>query len=220
MQVATTDIIQNLPPAQWNRILRKTPEFLRKTTQRLYFQKDQQLHLSGRLLLLQLLTNKNWGWEHLEAGIGYDENRRPHFHALPGDFNISHSGTKVFCVVSDKQTIGGDIEEIRQVVLTDFKRVMNDNQWFTIHQHQNPLLKFFQYWTIKESVIKADGRGLQMSLPDLLIKDRVVSYHDKFWHYQQTSIGPGYCGAIASNLHLPALDLQHINNKRLMESWL
>ncbi|MDR2383938.1 MAG: 4'-phosphopantetheinyl transferase superfamily protein [Prevotellaceae bacterium] len=34
----------------------------------------------------------------------------------------------------------------------------------------NPFFTFYDYWTIKESVIKAEGRGLSIPLKNIFVK--------------------------------------------------
>lgn len=181
---------------------------------------DQQLHLFGRILLFEALKSNGYHWQDVQADINYDSNRRPHFATIPFDFNISHSGIHVMCAITDTGMVGIDVEKTREVTLTDFTRVMNPDQWQIIFDDPFPTKKFFQYWTIKESVIKADGRGLQMSLPKILIGDHQVTYEDRQWYYREVPLASDYCCAVASEHFIPEIQPEIMDHKQLIQSWL
>ena len=114
--------------------------------------------------------------------LEYDQNRRPYLKSSPVDFNISHSGQFVVCAVSEKMRVGIDVEFRKEVDLSDFQQTMSQSQWEMIHAAADPLDSFFWYWTVKESVIKADGRGLQIPLTEITILNDTVRYDGLKWY--------------------------------------
>lgn len=79
-------------------------------------------------------------------------------------FNISHSGNAVACAVSTLGSVGVDIEQqhrngeladIQAMVLSDDER----QQLQELDDTQTELA-MLRWWTIKEAISKADGRGL------------------------------------------------------------
>lgn len=84
----------------------------------------------------------------------------PSFH-----FNVSHSGEWVVCAVHDSP-VGIDVEEVKQVDVEAFKSVLTKSECEAVTQSVDPVRTFYRYWTAKESVVKADGRGLSCPLTD------------------------------------------------------
>jgi 4'-phosphopantetheinyl transferase len=80
-------------------------------------------------------------------------------------FNVSHSGDWVVCAV-DNEPIGIDIEKIRPVELEIAEQFFSDEEYKRLIA-KNPEDQqhfFFDLWTLKESYIKAVGKGLSIPL--------------------------------------------------------
>jgi len=108
----------------------------------------------------------------------------PDFH-----FNISHSGNWVVIAIGDS-SIGIDIEVIKQ--FRDFMEI--GKNYFSkmeydvlINSHSSKKLDlFYEIWTKKESLIKAEGKGLSISLKSFSVPlDTVstLSYNDNIWNF-------------------------------------
>ncbi len=78
------------------------------------------------------------------------------------DFNISHSGNRVVCILSTQGRVGIDLEETGDIAIDDFQSQFTTAEWAAITGSSMPLQTFYHYWTAKESLIKADGKGLQI----------------------------------------------------------
>lgn len=86
-------------------------------------------------------------------------------------YNISHSGKWVVCALCENAPVGIDVQLIKRVNLNIVKR------FFSIEEYRNFLKKnrhqklhyFFDLWTLKESYIKADGRGMSLPLDSFSI---------------------------------------------------
>ena len=120
------------------------------------------------------------------------------------DFNISHSGGYVICAITDKAKVGIDIEKIRSIALSDFEKYMNPEEWKAMQKADNKYEKFYEYWTIKESVMKANGRGLSIPLTDIIVDDmQYVYFYNDSWFLKEIVIDPGYkCYLAANSKHL------------------
>ena len=177
---------------------------------------DRLRHLFGLLLLRK-------SWQHIynkSLDLNYIKTskfNRPYISGSPTDFNISHSGDYVVCILSPDSRVGIDIEYSTNVDLNDFTRTMNQDQWSEIHRSEDPHDTFFKYWTMKESVIKADGRGLSIPLTDILFDDHKVSYDGILWHLYPFKIDANHNGCIASNQEINDLQLVEINWKDFLE---
>jgi 4'-phosphopantetheinyl transferase len=87
-------------------------------------------------------------------------------------FNISHSGEWIVCTVDDKD-IGVDIEKIQQINYIELAQSFFAEKEckFIFEASLNDQLNFFyRIWTLKESYIKADGRGLTIPLKSFAIE--------------------------------------------------
>src|SRR5690606_24435151 len=113
-------------------------------------------------------------------------------------FNLSHSGKFVICAFHT-QEVGIDIEEIKEIDLKDFKSIFTEEEKYKLKHSSNPLKDFYRYWTIKESVIKAEGKGL--SIPLQLIDasgNGEVLYGDTTWYITEFSFLENYCCSLAT----------------------
>lgn len=82
----------------------------------------------------------------------------PSFH-----FNISHSGEYVVCAVHDAE-VGVDIEKIGPFELQLAKGFFTEEEYKQVLEAEDGLSSFYDIWTLKESYIKAIGKGLSIPL--------------------------------------------------------
>jgi 4'-phosphopantetheinyl transferase len=196
-----------LPPdnmeGRFNELLELLPPLLREKNLRYKFWQDRWRNLMGKLLLLDALTSFQLPGGLLET-LDYTYHGRPFFKDLPGvDFNISHSGDYVICVLATGITIGIDIEEIKPCDLSDFTNTMNEAQWHIIHNSPEPFRQFFTYWAIKESIIKADSRGMSLPLMDIHIEPGKAVCDNKQWFLYPLMIDENYCASLSADRELP-----------------
>src|SRR5665647_136562 len=90
-------------------------------------------------------------------------------------FNVSHSGDWIVCAV-DNEPIGIDIEKIIPVELEIATQFFSDEEYKMLMAKSPEDWQhfFFDLWTLKESYIKAVGKGLSMHL-----KSFTVSFLEK-----------------------------------------
>ncbi|GKU25883.1 4'-phosphopantetheinyl transferase family protein [Clostridium folliculivorans] len=82
-------------------------------------------------------------------------------------FNISHSFNCIACVISDTYAVGIDVEKIRIFNPYAAKKVCTTEEIKKIYSSSNPDRVFFKFWTLKESYIKAIGKGLSHPMKDI-----------------------------------------------------
>src|SRR4030095_15325835 len=122
---------------------------------------DRHASLYGKLLLKKGLEELA-----LDAGLfdlKYTQYGRPYIEH-GADFNISHSTSYVVCALSTDGKIGIDIEEIKAIPINDFKEEFSKEEWRMITASDDKYFWFYYYWTAKEAVIKAEGKGLNFPL--------------------------------------------------------
>lgn len=86
--------------------------------------------------------------------------------ALPNgcliQYNLSHSGDFVACAVSSRP-VGVDIEKEKDRIHHGVSRFFSEQEQKTLEESKNPASRFFDYWVLKESYIKAVGTGFAKS---------------------------------------------------------
>lgn len=129
---------------------------------RLKMPDDRRLSLLSGLLLEYALNDA--GEKNRE--LYEDEYGKPHVKDCDIHFNLSHSGNVAMCVVS-KYPVGCDVEQVREIDLKIAKRYFCEEETkkiFSFTKDSDRLDAFFRLWTLKESYVKAVGKGLAIPL--------------------------------------------------------
>ena len=197
----------------WNHYLQQLPKAIQKKINRLRQWQDQQRGLLGKLLLRKALTNFGFSADCLES-IAYDQNGRPFFHTGI-DFNISHSGEYVVCTLTDSGKVGIDIEEIKPVNLMQFRSYLTDQEFEKIHAASDGFKMFYTVWTQKESVLKANGRGLSIPLADVYLNENGAQLHGKKWFLKMLEIDQAYRCSLSTDIIHPQTEIIEIRFHRI-----
>ncbi len=114
---------------------------------------DRLRCLAGGILLIRHLGLEN------EDKLLYGEFGKPYLAEGP-QFNLAHSGDWAVLAISDKP-VGIDIEHIGSRNVRKLARSFPAEE-FDWMQSEDALERFYMLWTMKESVMKASGRGLNL----------------------------------------------------------
>ena len=139
------------------------PLWRREKADRCRMQRDKCLSLGAGLLLGEALRNA--GYE-APSAVTYGENGKPFLADIPLSFSLSHSGEWVVCALADRE-VGCDVERVRPVRTAVAGRYFRPEEAATIAAAPTPderYDRFFRYWTLKESFVKALGSGLRLPL--------------------------------------------------------
>lgn len=102
-----------------------------------------------------------------EYDFEYNEHDKPFLKGYSNEyFNISHSGNHVVVVFSERN-VGVDVEEMgkdRRGIAERFFTVREIQQMHACPTQEAQIHFFYQLWTLKESYMKAIGKGMTMSL--------------------------------------------------------
>jgi 4'-phosphopantetheinyl transferase len=182
----------------WDHYSLILPPECRKRNQAFRRWQDKHAHLFGRLLLH--IGLKEFGYKNNPLFLlQYDAYSRP-FVDGDIDFNISHSGSWVICAIARHAKLGVDIEEYKPVEFNYYEDTMDAGQWQCIHNSPVPEQAFFNYWTIKESVVKADGRGLSIPMKSIKCDDHSAYVDGKVWHLTILPLDKQYSSSLACNI--------------------
>jgi 4'-phosphopantetheinyl transferase len=115
------------------------------------------------------------------------------------DFNISHSDQYAVCAFSKEYSIGIDIEKIKPISLEFLRNFFNQDEWAEMQEGENSQESFYRLWTKKEAVVKADGRGLNVPLKEILIKNNQGYVERVQWFLQEIPLDQHYMMHVATN---------------------
>ncbi len=167
--------------------------------------KEKQLStLVGKLLLMEGL--KIYNTSNSINNIEFDKNRKPFIKKAP-HFNISHSNSQVVCAISPEFPIGIDVEKIKNINIDNFIKILSDEEINFLKNHPNPNDAFFDIWTQKEAIMKADGRGIiPIFMKNLSIENNVAKISkNKTWYLKKLPIHPEYKSHIATPIANPEI---------------
>ncbi len=192
-------------------LLGSVSEARRQRADRFLQKEDSCRSVVGEALALWCIGQR----EHVskrEISFSYNEHGKPGLN-LPGktQFNVSHSGQWVVCAIDDRP-IGVDVERIHDVDLDISKRFFSsaENEDLANFKGEAKKERFFEYWSLKESYIKAIGKGLFCSLGSftVVIGSGLVGMNADpgmpMMFLKQYDIGPSYkCALCAEHDDLP-----------------
>jgi 4'-phosphopantetheinyl transferase len=194
VHIFCTRFNEKLPDEVFNRYLQFLPSELQEKNEKFYRWQDRTSNLLGKVLLLEGLKSLhlNSSLDELKVN-GYNKPYLSDFF----DFSISHSGEIVLCALTIGQKVGIDVEEIKEIDFEDFKRFFSTQQFDQIVGAYDPFSEFYKLWTIKESVVKADGRGLSLPLLSILIDGNLASVGSQKWFLHNLPIAVDYKATLA-----------------------
>jgi len=162
---------EKIDDLKYQKMLSLTSELTRSRNKRFVKWQDAQRELVADILARSIIRKKlNLNNEEIIFERSKDGkpglSGHPDFH-----FNLSHAGAWVICAISDDE-VGVDVEEIKPV---DFDISRN---YFSKEEHDALMSKegkerlayFYDLWTLKESYLKAVGKGLLAPLNSFSIE--------------------------------------------------
>lgn len=104
--------------------------------------------------------------------FSFNEHGRPELDGPPGApplrFNLSHADGLMVCGVVRRRELGVDVEDrsrrVRSMAIVDRFFAPREVRDLRALPEAEQLTRFFDYWTLKESYIKARGMGLALPL--------------------------------------------------------
>ena len=156
---------------------------------------DRKLSILSSLLLDKALKKHDLSERHMKSIFNADG--KPDFaNAEDLHFSISHSGEYAMVVLSDKE-IGCDIQQIKDINLSIADRFFTAEE----RKYVKCTEDFFRIWTLKESFIKAIGKGLALPLNSFSIKGldsdkSYCEYNRELYEFKEFDKMTGYCIAV------------------------
>lgn len=213
-----------LEKSKFERLMSYVSTEKRERIRRFHRYEDVQRTLIGdiliRYLLCQRLKIKNQ-----KLIFGINEYGKPFLkNCKDMEFNISHSGKWVACSI-DNLPVGIDIEQIKPIDLGIAER------FFSKEEAKSLMTKcvaereayFYDLWVLKESYIKAVGKGLSIPLNTFtirILKDNITLYttHEPDnYYFKQYPMDKDYKMAVCSRRNEFPRNISFINVNELYE---
>ncbi|CAM4502077.1 4'-phosphopantetheinyl transferase family protein [Paenibacillus typhae] len=152
-------------------ILKGIDPNIRQKIHKFHRYEDKLRSLCGEMLL-QIFSYYYWNFPRKSIMREVNSYGKPVFANYPEHhFNISHSGDWVVAAF-DNSPVGIDIEKIVPIDLEISKSFFASSELNVIQMRNNKqeqIKLFYQIWTLKESYVKAIGKGLSIPLNSFAI---------------------------------------------------
>jgi len=185
---------------------------------RLYYARHRHQFLITRALIRTSLS-AYFGVDPADWRFGKNGYGRPEISfpepPWPIRFNLSHCNGLIMCGITRDHDIGVDVEDAQRSTRAAFESL---SSYFSIEEIENlsglpadkQKQRFFDYWTLKESYIKARGMGLAIPLAKFSFQfkaDRLSGFetHPELndnaanWQFWRIPISGSYQAAVAIN---------------------
>jgi len=144
----------------------------RQKADRFYFARDRHRYLITRALVRTVLSRyasvEPQDWRFVEGAYGRPQIVNADPAAQRMSFNISHTRSLVVLAVTCERALGVDTEDVatRDAELEIASHYFSADEVTQLRATPPELqqTRFFEYWTLKESYIKARGMGLSLPL--------------------------------------------------------
>ncbi len=144
--------------------------------------------------------------------FSYSKYQKPFVKGSNIQFNMSHSGMLVGYAISFERQIGIDLEHhdrnINVHELADTVFTQSERDYFNTLNSEQQIKFFYDAWTIKEAIVKANGQGLSYPVDTIEVlsilnkKEKFVFTNEenvrlKRWYCIPLKIGSVWSGALA-----------------------
>lgn len=184
---------------------------------RFYFAKDRQRYLVTRALVRTVLSRyisiSPREWIFTTNAYGRPEIVNEQARNQDMVFNISHTDSLIVLAVTQQRALGVDVENLQAreaaIDIADHYFAAEEVAELNAAPRHEQQYRFFEYWTFKESYIKARGMGLSLPLDKFSFHypgDHAVeiAIHPELaddssrWHFWQFQPSPEYLVAVCA----------------------
>jgi 4'-phosphopantetheinyl transferase len=145
-------------------------EMLRANKYRFLKDKNRFIICRG---FLKILLAESTDFNPKDIRIGVGPNKKPFLPSHPSIFfNVSHSGEYALIAIGGKH-VGVDVEKVDRAF--DFSeispRIFNSAELEKLDYDSDTKKQFFKFWTRKEAILKATGKGIDDDLVNIPVTD-------------------------------------------------
>jgi 4'-phosphopantetheinyl transferase len=153
-------------------------------------------------ILIRTIVCEKFKFSNRDIHFEFNQYEKPYIPHLPHfAFNASHSGEWVVCA-THSMDVGIDIERIRPIDMKIAHRFFSAKECSDLDskQEKDRLSYFYDLWSLKESYIKAVGKGLSLPLHSFTIRKKDGSQDITFesmldsenWYFKQYELDERY----------------------------
>lgn len=224
IEVISVNLNDALERSKFERLMSYTSKEKRERIKRFQGYDDALRTLIGDVLIRYLICKK-LEIENQKLLFGANEFGKPF---LINDnniqFNISHSGKWVVCSI-DNLPVGIDIEQIKSIDMGIAERFFSKNEVKSLMSKcvAEREAYFYDLWALKESYIKAVGKGLSIPLNSFtirIVEDNITLYSTNEpdnYYFKQYPIDKDYKMAVCSSKNEFPDKINFININELYE---
>jgi 4'-phosphopantetheinyl transferase len=173
-----------------------------------HFRRNALQSLCGELIS-RIKLAEYLGIDMSQVDIQRDEYGKPHcVNSQNLFFNVAHSGNLV-AAAFDNKVVGVDIENMRNTDMAIADRFFSKNEAAALRAKPEGEQRdfFFKLWTLKESFIKAEGKGLSIPLdsfefeidkPGNVLFVKLTNERHRIYTFRHYETEPGYNCALCS----------------------
>lgn len=163
MKVYVNDEIEKI---DLQKALQSISEQRREQALRYKYEQGQRLCVAAYLLLKEALQEQESISEN--PVFEYGEHGKPFIVGHPElHFSVSHCKEAAVCVLSRKP-VGIDVESVGRYRDSVARYAMSDSELRLIQNSERPEVTFIHLWTMKESLLKLTGEGINDKMKDVL----------------------------------------------------
>ena len=183
------------------------PEDIQKRAKRYKSHEAAYNFLVGRLLIKHAIEQMSVPFKYEDIQVS--KNEKPFYKGI--SFNLSHSGDMVACAIAKRGNLGLDVEEIRDIDWKSFEAWFTAKEWDVIVNAKNSLIKFYQYWCRKESIIKALGLKLSyLNQIEVDIEEEEILIEKKQLVLKELDFGKTYVGVLSADFEITDLKVMNV----------
>ncbi|MEM6814872.1 MAG: 4'-phosphopantetheinyl transferase superfamily protein [Bacteroidota bacterium] len=177
---------------------------LKSDVNRIKIWEDRHNSLFGKLLVFvgyYIFMRKDLSFNRYKQ----DKNGKPYLNDSSVNFNISHSGKTVVCAMFPANIkIGADIEVMKKININDLKDFFHPNENSIIYKN-NSIEEFYKYWTRKEALVKAIGKGLLLPIQNLDTTQKIINQYNENYFLKSYKFNDHFC-SLSYNTYLNKID--------------
>lgn len=187
--ILNIDLYSNVLNDNLNELLTFLDDYNRCKILKVKNKEAQTRSLAGQLLIRSIIHN-DLNIPDTDIRFSKNEYGKPHLeNNTDFHFNISHSNNQIVCA-TDWNRVGIDVQHIKPISLGLARKFFTEQEYHlltNIVPYHKRLECFYDLWTLKESFIKAVGKGLHIPLNtfNLAHEDKLVPsiYFDESTYY-------------------------------------
>lgn len=195
VEVFALKLTENIIDTEFNRLLHFVSTEKRDKLMKFRKTEDRYRGMLAELLARKTICEK-FGLQNEQLFFSPNKYGKPLLEGYDNiHFNVSHSGEWVVCAIHDKP-VGIDVERIHKMDEGIVRRFFAGEEAQYIVEGLSEVEKqsrFYELWTLKESYIKAEGKGMSIPLNSfailinndgILVKSEINSERYSFRRYE------------------------------------